>query len=148
MPAIHRQIAMTSLLVRTVTFLLLLIFAGVARAAEVREPKIGSPERKAIMEIMRAPVSKGVGKRVTFTGSLKICGDWATFDGDAKPTDGVMPKSSEHDLTLDFFALLRLENRKWKVLLWGFAGDIGLLDGARRKYPQVPKELVHPIPAE
>jgi len=34
------------------------------------------------------------------------------------------------------------------VLLWGFAGDIGLMDEARRKYPQVPKELVHPNPAE
>jgi len=64
---------MTPHIFRSATFLLFLIFAGTSRAAEVREPKIGSPERKAIMEIMRGPVSKRIGKRVTFTGSLKIC---------------------------------------------------------------------------
>ena len=127
---------------RTVTFLLL-VFAGTARAAEVREPTIGSPERKTIMETMRGPVSKHVGKRVTFTGSLRICGEWATFDGDAKPTDGVAPEGGvAGELELDFFALLRLEKGRWKLLLWGFAGDIGLKDEARMKFPKVPKELV------
>lgn len=134
---------MPAYFLRTVTFLLLLIFAGMARAAEVREPKIGSPERKAIMETMRGPVSKRIGKRVTFTGSVKICGDWATFQGNVEPTDGVVPKGdAAFDLSLDFFALLRLEKGRWTLLLWDFAGDIGPLDEARMKFPKVPKELV------
>ena len=130
-------------LIRNITFLLLLIFGGTARAAEVREPKIGSPERKTIMELMRGPVSKHAGKRVIFTGSLRICGDWAAFDGHANPTDGVPPEGGvAGELELDFFALLRLEKGQWKLLLWGFAGDIGLKDEARTKFPTVPKELV------
>ena len=133
---------MASHFIRTFTFLLL-IFAGMARAAEVREPKIGSPERKAIMETMRGPVSKRVGKRVTFTGAVKISGDWATFQGNVAPTDGVVPKGdAAYDLSLDFFALLRLEKGRWTLLLWDFAGDIGPLDEARKKFPNVPKELV------
>jgi len=122
--------------------LLLLVGLGVVEAAVV-EPKIGSPERKAIMETMRGPVSKHVGKRVTFTGNVKTCGVWATFDGGVAPTDGVMPKGDvASEMELDFFALLRLEKGEWKLLLWGFAGDVGLLQDARKKFPQVPKELV------
>jgi hypothetical protein len=135
-------------LIRIVTLLLFLFSAGQAGAAEVREPKIGSPERKAIMEIMRAPVSKRIGKRVTFTGSVKICGEWATFSGNVEPTDGVRPKTGDAAdlLSLDFFALLRLEKGKWKLLLWDFGGDVGAQDEARMKFPDVPKELVYKSP--
>jgi hypothetical protein len=134
---------MARYLIRILTFLVLLTFTGMTRAAEVREPKIGSPERKVIMETMREPVSKRIGKRVTFTGSVKICGEWATFQGNVAPTDGVVPKSDEAgDLELDFFALLRLENGRWTLLHWGFAGDIGVAEDARAKFPKVPKELV------
>lgn len=134
---------MTAHLIRTITCILLLISAGTSRAAEVRESKIGSPERKAIMETMRGPVSKHIGKRVTFTGGVKICGEWATFQGNAAPTDGVAPKGdAAGELELDFFALLRLENGRWTLLHWGFAGDIGVMEEARRKFPKVPRELV------
>jgi hypothetical protein len=87
---------------RTLAFLVL-IFAEMARAAEVREPKVGSPERKTIMEIMRAPVSKRIGKRVTFTGSVKICGEWATCQGNVAPSDGMVPNwDAASDLSPDF----------------------------------------------
>jgi len=60
-----------------------------------------------------------------------------------------MPKGpAAEDLSLDFFALLLLEKGVWTLLLWGFAGDIGPKDEARMKYPQIPKELIHQIPAE
>ena len=134
---------MHSHFLRDALFLLAMIFAGTARAAEPREPKIGSPKRKAIMETMRGPVSKHVGKRVTFTGTVKILGEWATFNGGAAPTDGVMPKGDVgFDMTLDLFALLRLENGSWKLLHFGFAGDIGAMQEARKKYPKAPMELV------
>ena len=128
---------------RTALFLLGMLFAGSVGAAEVREPKIGSPERKVIMETMRGPVSKQAGKRVTFTGTVKILGEWATFNGGAAPTDGVMPEGDvAFELSLDLFALLRLENGTWKLLTWGFAGDIGPMEEARKKFPGVPKALV------
>jgi hypothetical protein len=134
---------MAAHLIRSLAFSLLLILAARSHAAEVREPKVGSPERKAIMETMRGPVSKHIGKRVTFTGTVKICGDWATFNGDAAPSDGVAPKGgAAGELELDFFALLRLEKGRWKLLHWGFAGDIGVMDEARQKFPKAPKELV------
>ena len=125
------------------------VLAAVSRAAEVRKPKIGSPERKAIMETMRGPVSQHIGKRVTFTGAVKVCGEWARFQGNVAPIDGVAPKGgAAGDLELDFFALLRLEKGKWALLHWGFAGDIGVMDEARQKFPKAPKELVPDFTAQ
>jgi hypothetical protein len=121
----------------------LFILMSTGHAAEMREPKIGSPERKAIMDTMRAPVSKHAGKRVTFTGSVRISGDWATFQGNVAPADGVPLKGeAAFDLELDFFALLRLESGQWKLLHWGFAGDIGVMEDARKKFPGAPKALL------
>ena len=129
-------------LFRSLIFLCL-ICAGIAWGSPVREPKIGSPQRKKIMEIMRDPVSKRVGKRVTFTGSLKVCGNWAAFTGDASPSDGVAPKGGAgNEFELDFFALLQMMKGEWKLLHWGFAGDISAMEAAREKFPAVPKELV------
>lgn len=140
---------MATHLIRSLSFSLLLGVAAVSRAAEVREPKIGSPERKTIMETMRGPVSKHIGKRVTFTGNVKICGEWATFQGNAAPSDGVAPKGgAAGELELDFFALLRLEKGKWTLLHWGFAGDIGVMDEARQKFPKAPKELLPDFTAQ
>lgn len=120
-----------------------------SRAAEpVREPAAGSAERKAIMEALRGPVAKHVGKRVTFTGKVKICGEWATFsEGGAAPTDGVPPKDENvaGEMELDLFALLRKSGGQWKVLHWAFAGDIGPMVEARKKFPAVPKALLRDL---
>jgi hypothetical protein len=139
---------MNSKLLRALPLLCLLILGSVRLSgAEVHEPKIGSPERVAIMEAMRGPVSKYVGKRVTFTGELKVSGVWAVFKGGAAPTDGVAPKGDKgFELTLDYFGLLRLEKGQWKLLVSGFSGGMDLFMEARQKYPQVPKELVPPVP--
>ncbi len=117
-------------------------WSGAAEA--VREPAPGSVERKAIMEALRGPVTKQVGKRVTFTGTVKIRGDWATFSGGAAPSDGVPPKDENvaGELELDLFALLRKTGSAWKVLHWGFAGDIGVMEEARKKFPAAPKALL------
>ncbi len=124
-------------------FLLAAIFTTTALADGVREAKPGSSERKAIMETMRGPVSKRIGKRVVFTGDVKISGAWATFSGDAEPADGIPPKGEAAEaLSLDLCAVLRLEKGKWKLIVWDFAGDIGVWDHARMKYPAIPKELI------
>jgi hypothetical protein len=125
----------------------LLSFVPWMCVAEVHEPKPGSPDRTAIMEAMRAPVTKHVGKRVTFTGSVKVSGEWATFSGNVAPSDGKPPKKDvAGELDLDFFALLRKVNGEWTVLHWGFAGDIGVTEEAKKKFPNAPKELLPDLP--
>ncbi len=128
--------------------LLLLTFAMCFARAEVFEPKPGSPERKAIMDAMRGPISKHVGKEVQFTGSVKISGTWARFEGNVAPKDGKPPKSEEAqgELELDFLALLRNDKGEWKVLFWAFAGDISAYEEAKKKYPQAPKDLMPDLP--
>lgn len=123
----------------------LLMMGATSGAAEpVREPAPGSAERKAILEALRGPVAKHVGKRVTFTGTVKASGDWATFNGGAAPSDGVPPKDENvaEEMELDLFALLRKAGGEWKVLHWGFAGDIGVMEEARKKFPAAPRALV------
>lgn len=128
-------------------FVVLLAVAWIARAADVHEPKPGSPERKVIMEAMRGPVSKQVGKRVTFTGEVKVSGDWATFAGHVAPTDGKPPSGDvAMDLELDFFALLRRVNGAWVVAHGGFAGDISVMEAAKEKFPDAPKALLPDLP--
>lgn len=118
----------------------LLPCAGVA--VEYHEPKPGSPERVAIMEAMRRPVSKQVSKRVKFTGEVRVSGAWAAFHGHVAPADGKPPTGDlAVELEFDFFALLRRDDDGWKTLHWGFAGDIGVAEEARQKYPKAPKVL-------
>lgn len=125
-----------------------LVFTAATHAEAPREPKMGSAERKAIMEAMRPAVSQYVGKRVTFTGEVKIVDTWATFSGGVAPSDGKKPKNEDvaFELELDFFALLRLVDGKWVLLHWGFAGDVGVLQEARQKFPKAPLSLVPHIP--
>jgi hypothetical protein len=79
---------------------------------------------------------------VTFTGSVKVSGEWATFQGNVAPSDGKPPKGDvATELEFDFFALLHRDGGIWKMLHWGFAGDIGPAEEARKKYPQAPKAL-------
>jgi hypothetical protein len=127
-------------------FLILALAACTVRA-EVYEPKPGSPERKAIMDAMRVPVAKHVGKPVLFTGNPKVSGEWARFEGDVATVDGKPPKGdAKFELELDFFALLRKEEGEWKVLSWGFSGDISAYQEAKKKFPKVPKELMPDLP--
>lgn len=129
---------------------LLLVLLGLVLPASAQapyEPKPGTAERKAIMDAMRAPVSKQIGKPVTFTGQIRVVGSWARFHGDVAPTDGKPPKSGDAKfaLELDFFALLRkTDNGGWEVLHHGFAGDIGVMEEAKAKFPKAPRALFTP----
>jgi hypothetical protein len=115
-----------------------------AREAKFTEPKPGTPQRKAIMDAMRIPVSEHVGKAVTFTGQVRMIGNWACFQGNVKPTDGEVPEDEDiaADLDLDFFALLQKDAEGvWQVKHWGFSGDIGVSEAAREKFPKAPQGL-------
>ncbi|MFZ4595193.1 MAG: hypothetical protein ACOYOF_13130 [Verrucomicrobiaceae bacterium] len=116
-------------------------FKTALKKVSVTEPKAGSPERKAIMDAMRGPVTAKIGKAVTFTGHVRTSGNWARFQGNVATADGKAPESEDAaaELELDFFALLNKdENGAWQLLHWGFAGDIGVSEEAREKHPDAP----------
>lgn len=125
--------------------LLLTLFTSLAHG-EVYEPKPGTPERKAIMDALRLPVSTYVGTPVTFTGTVEVSGTWAKFTGGAAATDGKAPKTDKADeMELDLFALLRKEDGAWKVLSWAFSGDISAYQDALKKFPKAPRDLMPPL---
>ena len=135
----------TSLPARLLAIVLpaLLCLPALAAPEATYEPKPGSAERKAIMEAMRTPVSKFVGQRVIFTGTVKVSGNWATFSGDAAPNEGKpVNGDAEFALELDLFALLRKTDGKWTVLHWDFSGDAGPMIEARAKFPDAPFSLL------
>lgn len=118
-----------------------IVFKTALKKVAVSEPKAGSAERKAIMDTMRAALLPRMGKPVTFTGRVRVVGDWARFHGNVATADGKPPKNEEagYDLELDFFALMkRGKDGGWKVLVSGFAGDISVMEEAREKHPEAP----------
>ena len=124
-------------------------FTTALKKVTVTEPKTGTPERKAIMDSMRGPVSEYVGKPVQFTGKIRAMGSWARFFGKVAPADGKAPKNEDiaADLELDFVALLQKDtDGAWQTLHWGFAGDTSVMEEAREKYAQAPWPLFEWVP--
>lgn len=112
-------------------------FTGdVLKKVAVLEPKAGTPERKAIMDAMRGPVSKKMGKPVKFIGEVRMKGDWARFGGKVETADGEPPANEDAaaELELDYTAFLhKNEDGVWKPVTWGFAGDISVIEEAKEK---------------
>jgi len=106
----------------------------------VSEPKVGTPERKAIMDAMRGPVAAHVGKKITFTGDVQVSGNWARFRGDVPQPMAEPPRTRTAPLTWNW-TFMRCSRRTRGCLAsagWGFAGDIGVSEAAREKYPKAP----------
>jgi len=93
-------------------------------------PEAGSAERTAIMDALRVPAMKDLGRPVIFKVlKLRVVGDWAYAH--VEPT---MPDGSEIDYSKTRFkeqkdvgmfdpqgeALLRRKGDQWKVLEWVF----------------------------
>jgi len=108
----------------------------------VTEPKAGTPERKAIMDAMRGPVTKHAGQPVVFTGQVMVQGNWARFQGRVTTASGKKPENEKvaTDLGRDFFALLKRKKAaaKWKPVYWGFARNLRAREEARAKFPKAP----------
>lgn len=117
-------------------------FTGdVLKKLTVISPKPGTPERKAIMDAMRGPVSKFAGKEVQFTGDVRMYGGWARFSGKVDAKDGKPPANEDAaaEMELDFTAFLqKTEAGTWKTMHWGFAGDISVIEDAREKCADAP----------
>jgi hypothetical protein len=110
---------------------------------KVTEPKIGSPERKAIMDAMRGPVSKRAGTEVIFTGSVALYKDWVKLSGHVSPKNGKpFPEEVADEMEMDFLAILRKVNGKWQTLYYGWSGDVGALMEARLRIPEIPEILI------
>lgn len=119
-------------------------FTTALKKVTVSEPKPGSPERKAMMDAMRGPVSDYAGKPVTFTGKIRAMGSWARFFGSVAPADGkkVAVEGIAADMELDFVAILKKDaDGNWTAPHWGFAGDTGVLEEAKEKFPKAPWPL-------
>lgn len=116
----------------------LMLLAGNFLAAAPYTPKPGSPERKAILDALRAPVEREARQKVVFHNvSLKVEKGWAFVH--AISMDRAGKKAVLGDL--DTAGLLRKQNGRWKVLHWGVAGDIGVVCEAAKKYPQAPRAI-------
>jgi hypothetical protein len=120
-----------------------------AGKAKVMEPKIGSPERKSIMDAMRGPVSKHAKTEIIFTGSVSVYENWARLDGHVSPKNG-KPFAEEvaDEFDLDFLAILQQVDGNWKTMYYGWSGDMGAQIEAREKLPHLPEVLVPNIPQE
>src|SRR5688572_4324590 len=99
-------------------------------------PKMGSPERKAIMDALRVPVEKALKKKVVFKADhIKMQKGWAFLYGvpmqpNGKKMDyrGTRWEQAIKDDMFDdnFCGLLKKEGGKWKVKRW----IIGMTDVA------------------
>lgn len=106
---------------------LLLAVATTAQAQQrPHTPERGSPERNALMDALREPVQRELGKRVIFeVRELRVLGDWAFADvsprdPDGSPLDysGTPMEEAWRDGFVDdgMYAVLRRTNGRWRVL--------------------------------
>lgn len=89
-------------------------------------PKPGSPERKQIMDALRAPVERALKKSVEFkVDHLKVKSGWAFMRGVPQQPGGkkMNYKGTEYQGAIEdgvfddwICALLKKENDKWKVV--------------------------------
>lgn len=108
----------------TILFLILIVFCSTAYSQQVYTPDKGSPERKAILDALRAPVERDLKQGIVFvTDNFKIKGNWAFVSGRPTTPSGGRPnlKGTRFDGNEDmfddnFFGLLKKSRGKWKVV--------------------------------
>ncbi|HEY0075035.1 MAG TPA: hypothetical protein VGB77_13100 [Abditibacteriaceae bacterium] len=109
-------------------------------ASKAITPKPGSKERRAIMDALRVPVQKETKFPVIFrVGHLKTQNGWAFYSGNALHKNG--KAIDEKFLWGEMAALLRKQGKTWKVLHWGFATDVSVVDESKKKYLRAPRGI-------
>lgn len=106
---------------------------GALRAQNISTPAAGSAERKAIMDALRGPAEKDIGRKVIFrVQHLTLSGDWAF----ARVVP-IQPNGSEIDYSRSKYAeantegvfsgigeaLLQRDGSGWKLVEWRFGAS-------------------------
>ena len=123
---------------------LLCCVAATAHAQRAYTPPAGSPERKAIMDVLRVPVEADLRQKVIFkVQHLRIVGAWAfarvvPIRPDGSDIDYTRTKYRD-DLAEGAFdgegeALLRNNGGGWRLLEWRFGASDTEVDIWLEKY--------------
>jgi hypothetical protein len=115
--------------------------AFVIHAQSVYTPEKNSPERKAILDVLRVPVEKDLKQKIVFVADdFKVQGTWAFVSGRPTTPSGARPilkgtawEDAEDMFDDNFFGLLRKRNRKWRVVAYALGcTDVCYLDWWRK----------------
>jgi hypothetical protein len=103
------------------------LFCG-STFAQAYTPKLGSVERKALVDALRIPVEKELRKKVVFKiDHLKVLDDWAFIrgiplqpDGNAMDYQGTPHQEAIKEGMFDdgICALLKKQGDKWTVIIY------------------------------
>ena len=116
----------------------------------VHTPKVGSPERKALMDALRVPVERDLKMPVTFLIThpeifLRVDGNWAFVGGEYRHADGTPVKITDAQDASGFSnqvtALLHRVHGKWQVVEHDTgAVDVGWPDWIQKHH--APEDLL------
>lgn len=121
--------------------LIILLSSAFTIAQGIYTPEKGSPERSAILNVLRVPVERDLKQKIVFvTDNFKVQGNWAFVSGDPQTPSGAKPNlkgtawEGAEDLFDDnFFGLLRKSGGKWKVVAYALGcTDVCYADWWRR----------------
>lgn len=98
----------------------------IAMAQGPYEPPKGSPERKAILDVLRVPVERSLKQKIVFVAeNFQVQGNWAfvggrptTPSGDPPNLKGTAWDEQEDMFDNNFFGLLKRNGAKWKVVTY------------------------------
>jgi len=95
-------------------------------AQEITHPEKGSPERAALLDILRGPVETELKQKIVFVVHyLNVQGNWAFLSGDLQTPDGGRPnfkitkyRENEENGAMDsnVQALFKKTGGKWKIV--------------------------------
>ena len=128
---------------RILPILLLFIAAAAVSAQQAYTPEKGSPERKAILDALRAPVERDLKQKVVFVAdNFNVQGAWAFVSGTPQNANGGEPDYSrtkyrnQYDTGAfdnNFFSVLRKTSGRWKVVNYAIGcTDVCYADWWRR----------------
>lgn len=105
---------------------MLMLMTAPAFAQKATTPTAGSKERKALMDALRVPFEKQLGKPVIFVVTwLKVSGNFAMWEGEPKRTGGKPIDWKKTKFAEDYeqgmidqisMALIKKSAGKWKVV--------------------------------
>lgn len=105
-------------------------------------PAPGSAERKAILDVLRPPISKEYGQTVVFYDvTLRVKNGWAYVSAYARDRRGKKMNRFASFIDPSTEALLQEKAGKWRVSSWGIATDASPLGEMRHKFPRAPRSI-------